>query len=74
MIDFEIQQQELGRGAFRCAFKGVCRSPPYKGKEFVVKYYLLDTVDIIIQVSDTVEGRARKSIQMDTLAKALLIR
>ena len=69
LVNFEIQEKELGRGAFRCAFKGICKSPPYKDKEFVVKYYLPDTIDMISQVNDTVEGHARKSIQMHTLAK-----
>ena len=44
LVNFEIQEKELGRGAFRCAFKGVCKSPPYKDKEFVVKYYPPDQI------------------------------
>ena len=48
---------------------GVCKSLPYEGKEFVVKYSLPDSIDMIIQVSDTVEGYGRKSIQIFIVAK-----
>ncbi len=55
---FEIDETEIGRGSLRSAYKAISQSPSFEEKEYVVKFYLPQTLDIIKQLNDTVEEHA----------------
>jgi hypothetical protein len=68
-IPFTIENEEFGKGGFRSAHKATSNSPDFQGKAYVVKYFLQSTKDVISELGETELEHARKSVQMQALAK-----
>jgi len=69
--EFAIDDVYLGTGAFRTAFKATSKTPVFESKVWVVKKYLLQTVNTIKELGQDVEQQTRKVVQMHMLAQNL---
>ncbi|XP_031556854.1 myosin heavy chain kinase D-like [Actinia tenebrosa] len=73
-VEFAIDKNPLGTGAFRMAFKATSKTPGFEGKPWVVKKYLKQTIDTIKQLKQDVEQQTRKVVQMHMLAQNMCLK
>ena len=72
-VMFVIEEDVLGSGGFRQAFKARSSSTTFNTSICVEKKYLPETVkEITEDIKITIEEHTRKVVQMHTLAKTLL--
>ena len=57
---FSIEQEKLGEGGFRVAYKATSSYSPFVGKNIVVKKYLKKTLDALEVIQVTASEHAKK--------------
>lgn len=68
-VDFQINEDPLGTGGFRQAFKATSQTKGFDHTTWVVKKYLAKTVSDIEILGQTVEQHTKKVVQMHSLAR-----
>ncbi len=68
-VNFQINDDPLGTGGFRKAFKATSKTKGFDQTEWVVKKYLPKTVSDIEMLGQTVEQHTKKIVQMHSLAR-----
>ena len=68
-VEFVIDEDALGTGGFRQAFKATSQSKGFDHTSWVVKKYLAKTVSDIEILGQTVEQHTKKVVQMHCMAR-----
>lgn len=68
-VDFTIVKEPFASGWFRKAYKATSQIKGFDKQTWVVKKYLPETLNVIEQMNETVEGHSKKVVQMHLLAK-----
>ena len=68
-VSLQIDENPLGTGGFRQAFKATSKTKGFDHAEWVVKKYLSKTVSDIEMLGQTVEQHTKKIVQMHSLAR-----
>ena len=68
-VEFVVDEQELGSGGFRTAFKATTQHPMYANTTWVVKRYLPEAKVLIQETNQNIEAHTKKAVQMHVLAR-----
>ena len=72
-VEFVIEKEPLGVGAFRQACKATTTHPQFAYSTWVVKYYLPKAQKEIEEANQSLESHTKKTVQMHMLARNVAI-
>lgn len=68
-VEYLVEENAIGEGGFRRAYKATTRHPMFKSKTWVLKWYLPKAVENIIATGISTHDHAKKAVQMHVLAR-----
>lgn len=69
VVEFVVDENVLGSGGFREAFKATTKHPLYANTRWVIKKYLSGAKEQISQMMQSFESHTKKAVQMHMLAR-----
>lgn len=71
MIPFQIATTPIGTGGFRTAYRATSTHPQYSETTWVIKKYLEQAKQDILELHPTIEAHTKRAVQMHLVAKCL---